>query len=144
MDSGKKSIGKKISTKLSKFIIGKSNKGASSSRGGSSSKLLPRVRYNTEDFTHVNETDFVIPEAVDFDSDTQLDHETLERLFGNFNEDIEEEVEEDLDDETKQPTPTFPATAEPPKEEVEGEEEGTLGPLRPPEGKVECAKTSIV
>lgn len=44
---------------------------------------MPGVRFNTEECTHVDDTSFSL--ALNIYSNTQLDHETLERRYGNNN-----------------------------------------------------------
>uniref|UniRef100_A0A0V0HSE8 Putative ovule protein n=1 Tax=Solanum chacoense TaxID=4108 RepID=A0A0V0HSE8_SOLCH len=94
---------------------GKNNRGGGSS---SSSKHLPRFRVNTNDYTHVDETSFTQDSRpIEFNSENEVDHETLNRCFTNFEEELDEEVEiNEEDDET--PTPTSPATELPEQDEV--------------------------
>ncbi|KAG5587765.1 hypothetical protein H5410_048199 [Solanum commersonii] len=90
--------------------------------GGSSSNsknlLPPRFRINTNDYTHVDETSFTRDSRpIEFNSKNQVDHETLNRCFTNFEEELDEEVEiNEEDDET--PTPTSPAIELPEQDEV--------------------------
>ncbi|KAG5614004.1 hypothetical protein H5410_013828 [Solanum commersonii] len=95
----------------------KNNRGGGSS---SNSKNLPppRFRINTNDYTHVDETSFTRDSRpIEFNSENEVDHETLNRCFTNFEEELDEEVEiNEEDDET--PTPTSPATESPEQDEV--------------------------
>ena len=95
----------------------KNNRGGGSS---SNSKNLPppRFRINTNDYTHVDETSFTRDSRpIEFNSENEVDHETLNRCFTNFEEELDEEVEiNEEDDET--PTPTSPATELPEQDEV--------------------------
>ena len=95
----------------------KNNRGGGSS---SNSKNLPppRFRINTNDYTHVDETSFTRDSwHIEFNFENEVDHETLNRCFTNFEEELDEEVEiNEEDDET--PTPTSPATELPEQDEV--------------------------
>ncbi|KAG5629504.1 hypothetical protein H5410_001221 [Solanum commersonii] len=82
-------------------------------KGGSSSNsknLPPLFRINTNDYTHVDETSFTRDSRpIEFNFENEVDHESLNRCFTNFEEKLDEEVEiNEEDDET--PTPTSPAT----------------------------------
>ncbi|KAG5592609.1 hypothetical protein H5410_043123 [Solanum commersonii] len=87
----------------------KNNRGGGGSCS-SSKNLAPRFRINTNDYTHVDETSFTRDSRpIEFNSENIIDHETLNRCFTNFEEELDEEVEiNDEDDET--PTPTSPHT----------------------------------
>ncbi|KAG5614108.1 hypothetical protein H5410_013932 [Solanum commersonii] len=87
----------------------KNNRGGGGS-SSSSKNLAPRFRINTNDYTHVDETSFTRDSRlIEFNSKNIVDHDTLNRCFTNFEEELDEEVEiNDKDDET--PTPTNPAT----------------------------------
>ncbi|KAG5606406.1 hypothetical protein H5410_027898 [Solanum commersonii] len=87
----------------------KNNRGGGSS---SNSKNLPppRFRINTNDYTHVDEASFTRDsQPIEFNSENEVDHETLNRCFANFEEELDEKVEiNEEEDET--PTPSSPAT----------------------------------
>ncbi|KAG5592608.1 hypothetical protein H5410_043122 [Solanum commersonii] len=87
----------------------KNNRGGGGSCS-SSKNLAPRFRINTNDYTHVDETSFTRDSRpIEFNFKNIVDHETLNRCFTNFEEELDEEVEiNDEDDET--PTPTSSAT----------------------------------
>ncbi|KAG5581454.1 hypothetical protein H5410_052081 [Solanum commersonii] len=95
----------------------KNNRGGGSS-SNSKNLLPPRFRINNNDYTHVDETSFTRDSRlIEFNSENQVDHETLNRCFTNFEEKLDEEVEiNEEDDET--PTPTSPATELPEQDEV--------------------------
>ncbi|KAG5604606.1 hypothetical protein H5410_026098 [Solanum commersonii] len=89
--------------------------------GGSSSSsknLPPRFRINTNEYTHVDETSFTRnSRPIEFNSENIVDHETLNKCFTNFEEELDEEVEiNDEGDET--PTPTSLAIELPEQDEV--------------------------
>ncbi|KAG5608292.1 hypothetical protein H5410_019573 [Solanum commersonii] len=70
----------------------KNNRGGGSS---SNSKNLPppRFRINTNDYTHVDETSFTRDSRpIEFNSENEVDHETLNRCFANFKEELDEET----------------------------------------------------
>ncbi|KAG5620220.1 hypothetical protein H5410_005438 [Solanum commersonii] len=48
---------------------------------------MSRVRFNTNDSTYVDDTSY------DIDSNVQLDHEILERRYGNINPNLDENSE---------------------------------------------------
>ena len=79
-------------------------KGVSSS---CSKNLPPRYLVNTNDYTCVNETFFTSPRPIEFNSENEVDHESLNRHYTNFEEELEEEVEINEEDE-ETPTPTSP------------------------------------
>ncbi|KAG5614099.1 hypothetical protein H5410_013923 [Solanum commersonii] len=82
--------------------------------GGSSSKSKnlppPRFKIYSNDYTHVDETSFTRDlRPIEFNFENEVDHETLNRCFTNFEKELDEKVEiNEEDDET--PTPTSPAT----------------------------------
>lgn len=71
--------------------------------------MPPRFEFNTDDYTHVDETSFMSwPNIIEYNSKNEIDHETLNICFTNFEEELDEEVEiNDAEDET--PTPTSPS-----------------------------------
>ncbi|KAG5570898.1 hypothetical protein H5410_060664 [Solanum commersonii] len=72
---------------------------------------MSRVRFNTNDSTYVDDTSY------DIDSNVQLDHENLERRYGNMNPNLDEnsgeEVEVDSGEDELEETPTSPVTEVP-------------------------------
>lgn len=64
--------------------------------------MQPRFKINTSDYIHVDETFFISrPTILEFNSECEVDNETLNSWFANFEEELEEEVEienQDLDD----------------------------------------------
>ena len=52
---------------------------------------------------------FTSPRPVEFNSENEVDHESLNRHYTNFEEELEEEVEINEEDE-ETPTPTSPVT----------------------------------
>ena len=67
--------------------------------------MPPRYLVNTNDYTCVNETFFTSPRPIEFNSENEVDHESLNRHYTNFEEELEEEVEINEGDEGT-PTPT--------------------------------------
>jgi len=118
----------------------KNSKGESSSNPNPNPSPRPRIRKHIDEMTHVDETSFSQPPTFyDVHVGEQLDHETLQRQFGNdiFFED-EENEEEELDE-----TPTSPATQAPTQSQSQS---GALPPVPPVRGKpkAERPKTSLV
>ncbi|KAG5601810.1 hypothetical protein H5410_033180 [Solanum commersonii] len=72
---------------------------------------MSRVSFNTNNSTYVDDTSY------DIDSNVQLDHEILERRYGNINPNLDEnsgeEVEVDLGEDELEDTPTSPVTEVP-------------------------------
>ena len=113
MDAGKKGSGKKTFICQVKKIWGKKDKGASCSRGGgggSSKSLPPRFRINNDDFNQFDDTSFERPCAIDVASGNVVDHESLDRCFDTYFEDVEEEEDVEEQELEDTPTPTSPAT----------------------------------
>ncbi|KAG5605219.1 hypothetical protein H5410_026711 [Solanum commersonii] len=83
----------------------KNNRGGGSS-SNSKNLLPPKFRINTNDYTHVDETSFTRDSRpIEFNSENEVDHETLNRYFTYFEEELDEEVEiNEEDDETSTPT----------------------------------------
>ena len=75
----------------------KNKKGGVSS--SCSKNLPPRYLVNTNDYTCVNETFFTSPRPIEFNSENEVDHESLNRHYTNFEEELEEEVEINEEDE---------------------------------------------
>ncbi|MCD9642487.1 hypothetical protein HAX54_029325 [Datura stramonium] len=77
------------------------DRGSDEGRGNSSRSLPPPPR-----FTNVDETYLPRQQPYDVNSATQLDHDTIDRVYTNFEEDLEDsqDVEEEELEET--PTPT--------------------------------------
>uniref|UniRef100_M1BQ62 Carbon-nitrogen hydrolase family protein n=1 Tax=Solanum tuberosum TaxID=4113 RepID=M1BQ62_SOLTU len=72
---------------------------------------MSRVRFNTNDSTYVDDT------SSDIDSNVQLDHESLERRYGDINPNLDEysgeEVEVNPGEEDLEDTPISPVTEVP-------------------------------
>ena len=94
--------------------------GKKKNQGSSSSSHLPQVWFNTDDFTHVNETDFAHPSIIEINSNTPIPHEAFERLYNDFEDELDEEIElhvdDDLEDTPTSPTPA-PASVEAPTQD---------------------------
>ena len=60
----------------------KNNRGGVSS--SNSKNVPPRFIVNTNDYTHVNETCFMSPAPIEFNFENEVDRETLNRCFTNF------------------------------------------------------------
>ena len=84
----------------------KNKKGGVSS--SCSKNLPPRYLVNNNDYTCVNETFFTSPRPIEFNSENKVDHESLNRHYTNFEEELEEVEINEEDEET--PTPTSPVT----------------------------------
>ncbi|KAK4712840.1 hypothetical protein R3W88_018747 [Solanum pinnatisectum] len=91
---------------------------------------MSRVRFNTNDSTYVDDTSY------DMYSNVQLDHESLERRYGNINPNLDEysgeEVEVDLGEEDLEETPTSPVTEVPNETTNSTEQNCRRSPLIPP------------
>ncbi|KAG5572927.1 hypothetical protein H5410_062693 [Solanum commersonii] len=95
----------------------KNNRGEGSS-SNSTNLSPPRFRINTNDYIHVDETSFTRDSRpIEFNSENEVDHETLNICFTNFEKELDDEVEiNEEDDET--PTPISSATELPEQDEV--------------------------
>ena len=90
MSSNKKDTGKgkekepSAISRLFNFTKKSSKEKNKSKCGGTSSKSMSRVRFNTNDSTYVDDTSY------DIDSNAQLDHELLQKIYGDINPYLDE------------------------------------------------------
>ncbi|KAG5614818.1 hypothetical protein H5410_014642 [Solanum commersonii] len=135
MSSSKKDTGKGKEkepsgiNKLFNFNKKSSKEKNKSKCGGTSSKSMSRVRFNTNDSTYVEDTSY------DTDSNVQLDHEILQRIYGDnpyFEENSGEEVEVGLGENELEDTPTSPVIEIPNETTSSTEKNCGRPPLIPP------------
>ncbi|KAG5614802.1 hypothetical protein H5410_014626 [Solanum commersonii] len=106
---------------------------------------MSRVRFNTNDSTYVDDTSY------DIDSNVQLDHESLERRYGDINPNLDEysgeEVEVDPREEDLEDSRTSPVTEVPTETTNPTEKNCGHPPLIPStreKVKYQHPKTSVV
>ena len=104
---------------------------------------MPQVRFNTDDFTHVNETDFAHPSIIEINSNTPIPHEAFERLYNDFEDELDEEVElhvdDGLDDTPTSPTPVAASVEAPTQDNPQAG--ASRPPICPVRGKTKTQRT---